>query len=61
MEPLLHNKDVSRSIKYCIDNNIDGLYDVSKENYTIADLVRKIHRLIHSSAINFEDIPYEDW
>jgi len=26
-----------------------------------ADLVRKIHRLIHSSAINFEDIPYEDW
>ena len=47
MEPLLHNKDVSRSIKYCIDNNIDGLYDVSKENYTIADLVRNIHRLIH--------------
>ena len=29
MEPLLHDKDFSRAIKYCIDNNIDGLYDVS--------------------------------
>jgi len=30
MEPLLHDKDVSRAIKYCIDNSIDGLYNVSK-------------------------------
>ena len=59
--PLLHVKDVGNAVKYCIDNNIDGLYNVSMKNYTIADLARKIHRLIPSSKVNFKDIPYEDF
>jgi nucleoside-diphosphate-sugar epimerase len=58
--PLLHVKDVSNAIKYCIENNIDGLYNVSMNNYTIADLARKIHELIPSTTINYRDIPFED-
>jgi len=59
--PLLHVKDVGNAIKFCIDNNIDGLYNVSMKNYTIADLAKIINKLIPSSKINFKDIPFEDF
>ena len=59
--PLLHVKDVSTAIKHCIDNEINGLYNVSMENHTIADIAKKIHELIPASSINFKDIPFEDY
>ena len=36
--PLLHVKDVSTAIGYCLGNDITGLYNLSYKNYTIREI-----------------------
>ena len=59
--PLLHVKDVSNAIKYCIDTNINGLYNISSKNYTIAQIANEIKKIIPDAHINYKDVPFEDF
>jgi nucleoside-diphosphate-sugar epimerase len=58
--PLLHVKDVGNAIKYGIDNKINGLYNISMNNYTIEDIAKEIKKIIPSSNIEYKNIPFED-
>jgi nucleoside-diphosphate-sugar epimerase len=59
--PLLHVKDVGEGIKYVVDHDVSGLYNIAMGNYRISDLARKIAEVIPSTEINYEDIPFEDF
>lgn len=58
--PLLHVKDVSTAIKFGIENNINGLYNLSYGNYIIADIAKEIQKLIPDAKVTFQDMPFED-
>lgn len=58
--PLLHVKDVAEAISFGIENNIEGLYNLSYKNLRISDISKEISKLIPVQKIKYLDIPYED-
>lgn len=58
--PLLHVKDVSTAIEFCINNNINGLYNLSEINYTIKDIAETIKKQLKNTKIEYNDIKFED-
>ena len=58
--PLLHVRDVSTAIYHGIKNNIDGLYNLSYDNYKISDLAKKIEEKIEGCEIQYTDMKFED-
>ncbi len=58
--PLLHVRDVSTAICHGIKNNIDGLYNLSYDNYKISDLARKIEEKIEGCEVQYTDMKFED-
>lgn len=57
--PILHVRDVGEAIKFGIDNNITGLYNIGEENTTIKAIGEKILQMIPGN-ISYEDILFED-
>jgi nucleoside-diphosphate-sugar epimerase len=58
--PLLHVRDVGNAIKFGIDNEISGIYNLSSVNATIADIGESIKKVIPEVKIEFKDISFED-
>jgi len=58
--PLLHVKDVSTAIGYCLDNNITGLYNLSYRNYTIREMAEVIQNVVPGSELVCTDMKFED-
>lgn len=58
--PLLHVKDVAHAIKYGMENQINGLYNLAWENYTMKDLALKIKVFFPEIDIVFTDMKFED-
>lgn len=58
--PLLHVKDVAEAISFGIENNIEGLYNLSYKNFRINDIGEEISKLIPAPKIKHADIPEED-
>lgn len=58
--PLLHVRDVSHAVEYCLDKDICGLYNLSERNVTIAELAQEIKNQIPGTQIEFQDIKFED-
>jgi len=58
--PLLHVKDVSTAVAYCLDYDIVGLYNLSEGNYTIRELADEIIKLVPGSDIVHTDISFQD-
>lgn len=58
--PLLHVKDVSEAILFGINNNINGLYNLSYKNYMISDLAVEIKKIHQETKIKYQDIKFED-
>lgn len=58
--PMTHVKDVARAIKYGIDNDLTGLYNLVADNYQIKDIAEEIKKIIPSATIIYEDMPFED-
>ena len=58
--PMTHVKDVARAIKFGIDHDLNGLYNLVADNYQIKDIAEEIKKLIPSATIVSEDMPFED-
>lgn len=58
--PLLHVKDVGHAIKFGIENNLNGLYNLSSENVIIKNIADKIKFYIPKTTINYVDIKTQD-
>lgn len=58
--PLLHVKDVGYAIKWGIQRDTKGLYNLSEGNYTISDIANIIQREIPDTTIKATDMPFED-
>lgn len=58
--PLLHVKDVAEAILFGIENNVDGLYNLSNENYRIKDVAYEIKNVIPEVVISFYNVKFED-
>lgn len=58
--PLLHVKDVGEAILFGIENEVDGLYNLSDENYRIKDIAYKIKKVIPEVSITFHNVKFED-
>lgn len=58
--PLLHVKDVGHAIKYGIENNLKGLYNLSSKNIIIKDIANQIKNYIPNTIINYVDIKTQD-
>jgi len=58
--PLLHVKDVSTAVEYCLDNNIKGLYNLSYKNYTIKEVAEAILKVVPGSKLECTDIAFQD-
>jgi len=59
--PLLHVKDVSNAIHFCLKNDIIGLYNLSYKNFTIKDISLIIKNKIPNSNIIYQEILFEDF
>lgn len=58
--PLLHVKDVSNAIIYGLENDIEGLYNLSSGNYRISEIADAIKSVIPSAKVESHDISFED-
>jgi nucleoside-diphosphate-sugar epimerase len=58
--PLLHVRDVSTAILHGIKNDIDGLYNLSYENFRISDLAKEIKKVIPDCSVSYTDMKFED-
>ena len=58
--PLLHVRDVGMATRFCLKNNIFGLYNLGYKNFRIKDIAAEIAERIQGVKIQFTDIPFED-
>lgn len=58
--PLLHVRDVSYAVEYCLDNHISGLYNLSEKNVIISQLAEVIRKIIPETEIIYQDMKFED-
>jgi len=58
--PLLHVRDVATATLHFLQEGIDGLYNLSYENYRIADLAKEIKQVIPNCEVSYTDMSFED-
>jgi len=58
--PLLHVKDVAHATTFCLQNNVNGLYNLSSKNYTIKQLAEEIQKTKPKTIVEYSDIKFED-
>jgi hypothetical protein len=46
--------------RFCLKNNISGLYNLGYKNFRIKDIAAEIAERIQGVKIQFTDIPFED-
>jgi len=57
--PILHVKDVAEAVKYGLENNLSGLYNLGSENVTIKEIAEKLIDIVPGN-IEYQDILFED-
>ncbi|MFB2832076.1 NAD-dependent epimerase/dehydratase family protein [Aeromonas jandaei] len=58
--PLLHVKDAANAIIYSLENDLNGLFNLSTGNYRISQVAEKIHAVLPDSVVVNQDISFED-
>lgn len=58
--PILHVRDVTYAIEYCIENNVRGLFNLSELNVEISELALTIQRLLPGTKVIQQDMKFED-
>jgi nucleoside-diphosphate-sugar epimerase len=58
--PLLHVRDVSEAVSYCLENDVTGLYNLSENNYRIKEIAEKIQEVIPNTNVSFTAMEFED-
>ena len=57
---MLHVKDVSEAVAFCLENNITGLYNLSENNYRIKEIARTIKEVEPSTEVEYTEMEFED-
>lgn len=57
--PIMHVRDVGEAIKYGIDTNLSGLFNLASRNVTIKEIAQNLTELI-PTGISYQDILFED-
>lgn len=58
--PLLHVKDVAKATAFCLEQDVNGLFNLSEGNYTIRDIAEKIREIIPKVEIGYTKMEFED-
>lgn len=58
--PILHVRDVSHAVEYCLENNVRGLYNLSERNVEIYELAQEIQKHIPGTTVHTKDMKFED-
>jgi len=58
--PILHVRDVTYAIEYCIENNVRGLFNLSELNIEISELALTIQRLLPGTQVTHQEMKFED-
>ena len=58
--PILHVRDVGLAIRFALEHNITGLYNLSERNYKISAIAEFIKKNIITTNIEYIDLPFED-
>lgn len=58
--PLLHVKDVAHAFYFGLINDINGLYNLHRENVTIRSVAECIKTIIPTASINYQTMQFED-
>jgi nucleoside-diphosphate-sugar epimerase len=58
--PLLHVRDVAGAMIFGIQNNISGLFNLSRENCRIRDIAQHVKGVIPDANIKYVDMNFED-
>jgi len=58
--PLLHVKDVATATLYCLNHNVNGLFNLSYKNYTIKEIAETITSIVPGSETIAKDMKFED-
>ncbi|MCI8328804.1 MAG: NAD(P)-dependent oxidoreductase [Oscillibacter sp.] len=58
--PILHVRDVSHAVEFCLEHGIRGLYNLCERNIVIGELAQEIQKYIPSAKIVWKDMKFED-
>lgn len=58
--PLLHVKDVSTAIEFGLENDVQGLYNLSSGNWRMRDMAEDIARIVPNTTVHYQDLKFED-
>lgn len=58
--PLLHVRDVAEAMVFGIENNVNGLFNLSDKNYKICDIADEIKRTIPHAEVEYSNVKFED-
>jgi nucleoside-diphosphate-sugar epimerase len=58
--PLLHVRDVSTAVLHGLNNGIEGLYNLSYQNFIISDLAKEIQNVIPDCDVTYTEMKFED-
>jgi nucleoside-diphosphate-sugar epimerase len=58
--PLLHVKDVGLAFLYGLENNIQGLFNLSEKNFNISNIANIISDTIPGVKVELKDMNFED-
>jgi len=58
--PLLHVRDVSTAILHGLENDTEGLYNLSYKNFIISDLTKEIQKVIPECTVSYTKMKFED-
>ena len=58
--PILHVRDVTHAVEYCLDHGVRGLFNISERNVEISHLAEEIQRHIPEAEVHHQQMPFED-
>jgi nucleoside-diphosphate-sugar epimerase len=58
--PLLHIRDVAEAVKFGLEHNISGLFNLMHKNYLLKDMAEEIVSLIPGSGVSYSELKFED-
>ncbi len=58
--PILHVRDVTHAVEYCLENNVRGLFNLSERNVEINELAMEIQKRVPGTKIIQQQMKFED-
>lgn len=58
--PIMHVREVSHAVEYCLDNNVRGLFNISERNVEISELAKEIQKHVPGTEVVYQEMKFED-